>query len=218
MIEIIDIYNDNAVKIGSADRVDVHKNGLWHKTLHVWLIYKNGEKNIVLMQLRGRNVGTAPHKLDATVAGHYQKGETLVEGLREIKEELGINVSITDLIPLGLRMTTSFDEKKCQTNREFQDLYFIKINKKLDEIFFLPEEVDGLVAIEAKEGIKLFAGELNEITGDAIYTINVEGKDKRIREEINIRKDDIIHVKDNYYYKIFIMAELYLNGWKYISI
>ena len=73
MTEIIDIYNDEALKIGSADREYVHRLGLWHKTLHVWLIYKDGNKNFVVMQVRGRNVGTTPNKLDATVAGHYKK-------------------------------------------------------------------------------------------------------------------------------------------------
>lgn len=218
MPEIIDIYNDAATKIGSAERTYVHKHGLWHKTLHVWLIYKDGDKNIVLMQVRGRNVGTTPNKMDATVAGHYKAGESLVDGLREIKEEIGIDVSVNDLIPLGLRMTASFNEKTCETNREFQDMFFIKIDRKLDDLDFITDELDGLVAVEAKEGIKLYSGEKDEIDGDAYLIKTIDGKDQKVREKVKIRKADIINVKDNYYYKIFIMAELYLTGWKYVSI
>ena len=125
---------------------------------------------------------------------------------------------IDEMIPLGIRMTTSYNNKSCQLNREFQDMFFLKLDKKLDDLDFLTEELDGLVAFEAGEGIKLFSGEKDEIEGDAYLVREVNGREIKIREKILIKKEDIIKVKDNYYYKIFIMAELYLNGWKYISI
>ena len=38
----LDYYNENGEYIGYKSREDVHREGLWHKTVHCWLYDKEG--------------------------------------------------------------------------------------------------------------------------------------------------------------------------------
>jgi len=125
-MEYLDYYNSKGIHLGKETRQIVHAKGLWHKTFHCWIIYENenGEKMIV-MQKRGKEKKSAPHKLDSSVAGHYSAGENIEGGLREFKEETGISVMENDLISLGIRISVS-DYKPNSINKEFQDVFFVK--------------------------------------------------------------------------------------------
>ncbi len=39
-MEYIDIYTENGEMIGKEDRSVVHRDALWHKTVHCWLYDK----------------------------------------------------------------------------------------------------------------------------------------------------------------------------------
>ena len=41
--EMIDQYNIRGEKIGVVDKQIAHRDGLWHKSVHVWIINKKGE-------------------------------------------------------------------------------------------------------------------------------------------------------------------------------
>jgi isopentenyldiphosphate isomerase len=212
--ELIDIYNDGGVKIGSASRDAAHRHGLWHKTFHCWIIFKKGNENIVLFQLRASKKENQPNKLDISAAGHYLSGETIEDGVRELQEEIGIKIKISDLIPLGVRMTTFYNSDQGTTNHEFQDVFFLQLDKHLTE-YSLSEEVDGLVAISTKDGMRLWTGEVESIKAEALIK---NKNDQSGISIIDVRKSDIVPVLDNYFYRVFIMAELALNDWKHLTI
>ena len=41
-MEYLDIYDEQGNHLGKEERSIVHKNALWHKTVHAWLYDKLG--------------------------------------------------------------------------------------------------------------------------------------------------------------------------------
>ncbi|HLI50852.1 MAG TPA: NUDIX domain-containing protein, partial [Thermomicrobiaceae bacterium] len=86
-------------------RAAVHRDGDWHRAFHCWIGWRDRESGVskLLVQKRSAGKDTVPNLLDVAVGGHYRAGESLEQVFREIEEELGITVSLDDLIPLGRR-------------------------------------------------------------------------------------------------------------------
>lgn len=216
MEEIFDIYDGTGKQLGiTKAKSEVHKNGFWHKSFHCWIIYKDDNGNdFIVLQKRSSNKKSWPNRLDISAAGHYTAGEGIEGGLREIKEELGIEISKDVLIPLGIRVCIEeFDSKSI--NHEFQDLFFLIDNRALTDYRMSTDEVSGLVTIPVKEGIRLFAKEITNISALG-YVLNNESL---IQKQIfDIKLEDFIPTLDNYYFKIMILAERALRGEKYLAI
>ncbi len=63
-------------------------DGDWQGTFNLWIIRSQPVPAIIYQQRTSR-ASLEPLKLDTSVGGHYAVGETLYDGLREAKEELG---------------------------------------------------------------------------------------------------------------------------------
>ena len=89
-MEMIDIYDDLRQKTGeTAENCEVHRKGLIHKGICVWILNSNNE---VLLQRRASDT-TLPDMLDISFSGHVKSGETAMDAVfREGKEELGFPV------------------------------------------------------------------------------------------------------------------------------
>lgn len=211
--EMIDIYNENMQKIGTELRETVHAQGLWHKTIQCWIVRHIGS-GYVLFQRRGRNSDAFPNMLDCTAAGHYVSGETTEDGVREILEELNLEVDFKELVPLGMRIYLS--HSKYSKNHEFADVFFLIRDEPLEKYNPNPKEVEGLYQIKIEDGLKLFSGEAEEIEAGGIEYDSSAEKWKPTR--ITVANDDFVPCIDPYYYKIFIMAQRYASGEKHISI
>src|SRR5689334_15155032 len=121
MTEILDIYDEDIKWLGTKDRAAVHRDGDWHKVFHCWIAYRDSDKrDYLVVQRRGPNTQTFPNLLDITAAGHYQAGESIRDGVREVREELGIDVDFDKLIPLGVHI--SVGRYKGLIDRQFADV------------------------------------------------------------------------------------------------
>ena len=90
--EIIDQYNYIGEKIGTVDKEIAHQKGLWHKSVHVWIL---NDKNEILLQYRCADKKLYPNTWDVSFAGHISAGESSIDAvIREGKEELGIKVDL----------------------------------------------------------------------------------------------------------------------------
>jgi len=86
-MEHLDIYDEQGNFLGKEERSIVHRDALWHKTIHCWLYDKEGN---VYFQIRKKE-----NQLYTTASGHIIAGESVTEGFgREIKEEIGVNIDI----------------------------------------------------------------------------------------------------------------------------
>ena len=96
--DIFDIVDENNNVIGKAPRSEVHASGLAHRAVHV-LIYcdtLNGRK--LLLQKRSALKDLFPNLYTTSCSGHVDSGESYeVAVVREMREETGINVDISQL-------------------------------------------------------------------------------------------------------------------------
>lgn len=182
--EQLKIFDEKRNEIGIASREDVHRLGYWHETFHCWFISKEEEKNYLYLQLRSKTKKDYPNLLDITAAGHLLADETVEDGVREIKEEVGIDLTFQDLIPLGI-----IDYCVIQgdfIDKEFAHTFLYKSEKNFDD-FILQDEVAGIVKVDFNEFVELWIGERQFITitgfevsreGNKIYFEELVGKEK----------------------------------------
>src|SRR4051812_13685106 len=90
--ELFDLYAADGSPLGQRKaRGLVHRDGDWHRSLHVWVVLREpGGGPRVLLQRRHADKDTWPRAVDVAVAGHYRAGESLNEALRESEEEIGL--------------------------------------------------------------------------------------------------------------------------------
>jgi len=91
MQELIDVCDHNGNYTGQTlPRSEIHKNKLWHRTVHVQILDFNKH---ALFQLRSKEKDSFPNKLDISAAGHVDSGEKIITAaLRELEEELGLRL------------------------------------------------------------------------------------------------------------------------------
>ena len=149
--EIIDQYSNIGEKIGTVDKDLAHEIGIWHKSVHVWIV---NDKNEILIQYRCADKKLYPNTWDVSFAGHINAGESSAEAvIREGKEELGIEVNLDKLN----YVFTNREEIKYEQidSKEFVDIYLLKQNIELDKIKFQEEEVSDAKYVSIDEFFKL---------------------------------------------------------------
>lgn len=213
MAEIIDIFDGNHNLIGCFERVAAHQQGLWHQTFHCWIVAKRNERNYVVLQLRSPTKRNYPNMLDITAAGHLDSGESPEDGVRELEEELGVRVTADNLVSLGIKHDI-MDEPNGVRNREFSHVYLLRDDRPLSGYHLQESEVSGLVEMEINEGLRLFSGEIRKVNCPAVR-VEDGGVSDFFRD---VQVEDLIPRVDQYYLKIFMLADLYLKGYPYLSI
>lgn len=74
-MEYLDIVDENGVPTGKiAERTAAHKQGLRHRTSHVWILRERAGKVEVLLQKRSQNKDSFPGCYDISSAGHIPAG------------------------------------------------------------------------------------------------------------------------------------------------
>ena len=91
-MEYLDIVDENGIPTGQTMSRDVaHRDGIRHRTAHVWVVRPSGEGFDILLQKRSMEKDSFPGFYDTSSAGHIPAGdEPLPSALRELQEELGI--------------------------------------------------------------------------------------------------------------------------------
>lgn len=142
MFEFFDVLDEEGSKTGKIKpREEVHRDGDWHKSVHVWIVNDNAE---VLLQKRSPNKDSHPNMWDISSVGHLVAGDDSLSGaLREIKEELGVEVLPEQLSLIGTRKKAS-KPKKTFINNEFSDVYLLRWSLPLTQLHIQEEEVSAV--------------------------------------------------------------------------
>ncbi len=150
MEEYIDILNENGELTGkTATKKEVHERGLWYQAVHIWIVNSNGE---LLIQLRGKNKKAKPNMWDISVAGHVSAGETPFQSaLREIKEELGIDIQEEKLSSFGKVIQQAVLNNGTYRINQFNTLYIIEKDIPLSEMKMQESEVQDLRYVPWRE-------------------------------------------------------------------
>src|SRR3954469_2867720 len=92
--ELFDLYTSEGEPLGRTKaRALVHRDGDWHRSVHVWVVLQSAAGPCVLFQRRSTAKDTWPGVLDVAVAGHLRAGETVDDALREAEEEIGLSLA-----------------------------------------------------------------------------------------------------------------------------
>lgn len=208
-MEYIDIYDEGLNHIGKALKKEAHQIGAWHKSIHCWIVREDEKGNQYLVfQKRSPFKETFPNFLDISAAGHYQAGEHIEDGVREIREELGIEVAFKDLKYLGIKIDVYKDNTIF--NREFCETFLYQDNRPLKEYPIDCVEVMGLVQIKLQDGLDLFSKKVDSIIATGV---EYSEKTKQIEEiQISVNRNLFINRIDPYYGKVFMIAHSYFLG------
>ena len=178
-MEYIDIFDENNNPIGEKkEKQQAHEDGNFHRTVHVWII---NDKNELLLQKRSATKKTHPNCWDISGAGHIKVGETIIDGaIRELKEELGVEIE-----EKNLQYITTIKSTKNPKNMEFQYVYLLRCNKKIEEYIFEDGEVSDVKYIFYKDLEKMVE---EKVEGLLIHVEEYKSLFKYItNKNINIR-------------------------------
>lgn len=134
--DILDEFGNKTGKIKS--RSEVHRNGNFHKAVHIWIINDLRE---ILLQRRCLTKDSDPNMLDISCAGHLTAGDTSIEGaIRELKEELNLDVKESDLEFIKTIKRCHVSNKTFIDN-EYDDFYILRTDKSISDMKYQVEEI-----------------------------------------------------------------------------
>jgi len=138
----LNIVDENDKIIGEDTRESVHKKGLLHREVHVWIYNNKGE---VLLQKRSLNKDTFPGLWDASVGGHVEMGDSYKQSaIKEAKEEIGIIIDKNKLV-LITKNKNKYNDKKTKTiNSKFTVDYAYEYNGLLNNLKIEKDKIIGL--------------------------------------------------------------------------
>ena len=193
-------------------RAEIHRDGDWHRAIHVWVAGMDDRgAPFLTFQRRSPHKDTWPGRYDATVGGHYRAGETLAETVREVEEEIGIIPDLSDLRPLGVRVCAN-EAQPGIVDREIQDVFLLRDDRPLETFRPNPAELAALVRFPLQTLMPFLAGETGEIDGESFSPRATQAK------PITARSDDFIPTVDRYFLRVAIAAQLALRGECYVAV
>lgn len=163
-MEVIDIYDENHKYLGKCEKGLAHKLGLWHETFNGIIVNKKNKSIVFQIKNAKHNQVHDMDTIDISVGGHYKAGEKIEDGIREIKEESGIEIKFKDLIYLGERQV-SIKVKEDYIVREFQKIFIIPYNNSITNLKCQDDEVTGFIEFKIDECINLFLKKKTKIIG-----------------------------------------------------
>jgi isopentenyldiphosphate isomerase len=211
--ELFDIVRADGAPTGlTKPRAQVHRDGDWHRALHVWVAGRDDEHGPFLMfQQRSLEKDTHPGRLDATVGGHYRAGEHLEQAIREIEEEIGIEPNLLALRLLGVRLCAS--ELEAGTlDRELQDVFLLEDSRPLTAYRPHPAEVAALVRFRLADLLPMLAGEAAGLEGEVLR----QGESEVVR--IPFHAADFSTRIDRYFYRVAVAVTNALRGDRYVAV
>lgn len=182
-MEYIDTYDSDHNFIGSFDREYVHKEGLWHNTFQCWIVRRTRDGEMLLFQKRHPSKDTYPNFYDTSSAGHLLSGESIKDGVRELEEELGIEVSFESLVMLG--KMTQVKKTENYFDREICNIFMLYSDLKIEDYKIQKEELCGLIEVDIKDFKELLEGRIISVHAHG-FEINKEGKKILINKNLNI--------------------------------
>lgn len=155
-MELFDVRDTDGRPSGIVqERGVVHREGLLHSTVHIWIVRKkeNGGYE-VLLQKRSAQKDSNPGCYDISSAGHVEAGKDYLESaLREMKEELGIDAQPEDLQEVGFHRG-SFEavfHGKPFRDEELSMVYLYRKEVPISELTLQESEVESVRWMDYEE-------------------------------------------------------------------
>ncbi len=210
--ELFDVIDVTGTPTGLRKRrADVHRDGDWHKAIHVWIYGRDETGAFLLLQRRGLDKDTWPGSLDAPAAGHLAAGETTEEAFREIEEELGITPDVSALRHVGTRVIADEDPPH-RMDREYEEVYLLRRDAALETYRPDPVEVDALVRVPLDGWLAFLFDESDTADGTLMRA------EDRTTEALSILREQLVDSPDRYYARVAVACRRALDGERYIVV
>jgi isopentenyldiphosphate isomerase len=210
--ELFDVVDAGGASTGIVKRRgDVHRDGDWHRAIHVWVIGVDDAGPYIVFQRRSLDKDTWPGELDCTVGGHLGAGESTEDAYREVEEEIGIRLDPANLRWIGRRVAIN-EAPGLHIDHEIQDVFFLRDDRDLLAFQPNPHELDSLVKLPLDSLLDLLAGDREAISG-----VRRPSSASNV-EPVTLTRDAIIHTTDGYFYRVAIAARNHLRGDRHVAV
>jgi len=192
--ELFDLVDVEGRPLGrQKPRALVHRDGDWHRSLHLWVVLAAdaARRPELLLQRRSLAKDTQPGAVDLAVAGHLRAGEQVEDALREAKEEIGLVVGPGDVARLGVRRRV-FDEPPI-LDREIQEVFFTVSRRALPSFVPDPDEVAALLTVPLAGALALCRGDAGEVDARELQAGEAAPRD------VVLRGADLLRDRDGYF-------------------
>ena len=200
--ELLDVVEPDGTYVTTLPRSVVHDEGLWHQTFHC-LVVRSAAPARVLLQRRKSSARAFPALLDLSAAGHLSAGESPPDGVREIREEIGLDVDPSRLVSLGRRLLV--DDGGEGHNREITHVFLLTDDTPLAVLRLDPAEVDGFLEMAVTDLGRLLADPAASVTVPEVDTAGT------MRETV-CTMADLVPAIDSYWRVLAVMAERLVAG------
>ena len=145
-MEYFDIVDEQGNPTGETiERTEAHRRGALHRTAHVWIVRKKHGQIEILLQKRCMDKDSFPGCYDISSAGHIPAGvDYIPSALRELKEELGVDIAADQLIDCVLKklgMDGNFHGEPFH-DRQVSRVFLLWLDKEAEEFVVQKEEID----------------------------------------------------------------------------
>lgn len=146
--ELIDIYDEENNFTGkSVMKSEAHRDGLFHRVIHVIVYNSKGE---ILLQLRSKNKILYSNLWDISAAGHVGFGEDIVSAAaRETFEEVGIRAENGNFEFYRVKKISIINNSI--KNNEFGYVYFLRFDGDLNKLKVQKEEVQKIAFVSVSD-------------------------------------------------------------------
>ena len=193
-------------------RALVHRDGDWHRAVHVWIAgVGDGGEPFLLLQRRGLGKDTWPGRLDVTVGGHLRAGEGVEQALREVEEEVGIAAAPDQLRRLGTRICVNEAEPGV-VDHELQEVFLLRDDRPLTAYRPHPAELAALIRVPLPALLAFLSGEAAAVAGEAITPGVAEAN------PVTLTTTDFIPTVDRYFYRVAIAVAAALRGERHVAV
>lgn len=162
-MERLKVFDENYTYVKEDSRDEVHRQGLWHETFHCWLV----DDEFVYIQKRSAVKKDFPGLFDITAAGHILATETVMEGIREVEEELGLVIDLEKMYAKGV--VRDVIELPGFIDREFANVFVYQSTFRPSEFLLQQEEVASVHAVRKSALTALFLTEVETVLCTNIF-------------------------------------------------
>lgn len=186
--------------------LDAIEDGDWLSVFAIWLYKKTDTGVYILFQGRSLNATVSPGKLDISAAGHYNAGESGLDGLRELQEELGITPNEVDCHDFG-RHINSYLDTAGRTRRAVLSTYVCEFKGEDSDFALSEREVSEVYWVPITDFLDMYHQKRAEI--------DIEGFDHAGNtKKRTATMDDFFYNVDDYHFRNAERLYLYLKeGW-----
>ena len=205
-VESLDVVNEVGRYVRTAPRDEVHERGEWHRVFHCQIVTLRDGVPTAVLQQRSRSKAAFAGLIDISAAGHLAAGETPLEGVRELEEELGVSPASADLVPLGVRRLAD-DSGEGTLNCELTSVYLLRDDRPLTDYVLARDEVDAVLDVPIADLLALFEGG----PPISVQGVSSAGHPDAREMAIEVTLDNLVPSAE-YWVVLMVMAQRFLAG------